>query len=183
MTPDDVRALARAASQLAALAQPDVAAVVAALPRRPGSTATLTELGEGSGLEMRTLGKAVARARDAGIVRLEGDRVGAEQTGPRDAVAHLVALTPLGALLADRPELAAEAPYGFVHGVPTGDHAEDLLALLAAQLPTAELSEAEVSAQLSMFGDDPAGLRRALVDSGLLWRTLDGARYRRQDQR
>lgn len=183
MTPDDVRALSRAASQLAALAQPDVAAVVAALPRRPGSTATLTDLGEGSGLEMRALGKAIARARDAGIVRVEGDRISADQRGPSDAVAHLVALTPLGALLVDRPELAAGTPYGFIHGVPSGDHAQDLLALLAAQLPTTELSEAEVTAQLSMFGDDPAGLRRALVDSGLLWRTLDGARYQRQDQR
>jgi DNA-binding transcriptional ArsR family regulator len=179
VSPDDVRALSRAASQLAALAQPDVAALVAALPRRPGSTASLTDLGEASGLEMRTLGKAVARARDAGIIRVEGDRIGTDQTGPRDAVGRLVALTPLGALLDDRPDLAAHAPYGYVQGVPGGDHAEELLALLAAQLPEGELSEPEVSARLSVFGDDPAGLRRALVDSGFLWRTPDGSRYRR----
>lgn len=179
MNPDDVRTLSRAAAQIAALAQPDVAAVVAALPRRPGSTASLTELGESSGLDMRTLGKAVARGRDAGVLAVTGDRIGLDPAGPRDAVAALVLLTPLGAALADQPVLSADVPYGFVHGVPSGQRANELLAILAAQLPMAELTEPEVTATLSTLGDDPAGLRRALVDAGLLWRTPDGSRYRR----
>lgn len=179
MTPDDVRTLSQAASQLAALAQPDVAAVVAALPRRPGSTAALTGLAASSGLDMRTLGKAVARGRDAGVLRVDGDHVGLEADGPREAVAALVALTPLGALLADRPELTAEAAHGFLHGVPTGERAHELLATIAVELPEGEIGEREVTAFLALYGDDPVGLRRALVDADLLWRTPDGSRYGR----
>lgn len=179
VTPDDVRSLSHAASQLAALAQPDVAAVIAALPRRPGSTAVLADLAEASGLDMRTLGKAVARGRDAGVLRAVGDEVGLEASGPREAVAALVALTPLGAAIADRSEVAATAPYGLVHGVPSGDHARELLEIITAQLPDGELSEPEVTTALGRYGDDPVGLRRALVDADLLSRTPDGSRYRR----
>jgi len=183
VTPAQVRTLSRAAAQLAALAQPDVAAVVAALPRRPGSTATLTALAETSGLPMRVLGKAIARGRDAGVLAVVGEEIGLDQTGPSDAVEALVAMTPLGAVIEDRPELSPEAGYGFLHGVPSGEHAEELFEIVAAQLPTTEMTEREATAALSALGDDPVGLRRALVDSGLLWRTLDGSRYRRQDQR
>lgn len=179
--------LARAAAQLAALAQPDVAAVVASLPRRPGATASLTEVAEASGLELRTLGRAIARGRDAGVLRADGERVGLHPDGPRTAVAALVALTPLGAALAEHPDdgaAAAEAPYGLVHGVPDGDNAViGLLDVVVGLLPTAELTEAEVTSALARLGDDPVGLRRALVDAGLLWRTTDGARYRRSDAR
>ncbi len=157
--------------------------MVAALPRRPGSTATLTALAEASGLEMRALGRAIARGRDAGVLALVGDEIGLDQTGPSDAVEALVAMTPLGAVIADRPELSAEAHHGYLHGVPSGEHAEELFAIVAAQLPTTEMSEREVTTALSVLGDDPVGLRRALVDSGLLWRTVDGSRYRREDQR
>ena len=179
MTPDDARAMARAAAQIAALSQPDVAAVIAALPRRPGTTAQLTHLAAASGLEMRVLGKAVARARDAGVLRVDGDLVALDPAGPREAVAALVSMTPLGAALADRPESAVEADYGYLHGVPSGDAAYDMLATIAAELPAGEVDEHEVTTALSAFGDDPAGLRRALVDAGLLWRTRDGSRYRR----
>lgn len=175
----DVRVLARAASQLAALAQPDVAAVLAALPRRPGATATLTEVAETSGMDMRALGRAVARGRDAGVVTVDGDRLGLAVDGAAAVVRLLVTLTPLGAALAEHPDLADEVPDGLVHGVPTGEHARRLLAVVAALLPTGELSEAEVTAELARLGDDPVGLRRALVDAGLLWRTPDGAVYRR----
>lgn len=182
--------LSRAAAQLAALAQPDVAAVVASLPRRPGATASLTELAEASGLELRTLGRAVARGRDAGVLRADGERIGLHPDGPRSAVAALVGLTPLGAALTEhaehhehpeRAEIGADAPYGLVHGVPDND--ARVLDVVAGLLPTAAVTEAEVTAALSRLGDDPVGLRRALVDAGLLWRTTDGARYRRSDAR
>ena len=180
-TADDARALARAASQLAALSQPDVAAVVASLPRCPGSTASLTEVATAAGLDIRAVGKAVARGRDAGVLRLEGDAVGLDPDGADRAVADLVARTPLGAALVERPELRAEAPYGMVHGVPSGEQAHALLQVVVEQLPREEMTEPQVTALLGHLGDDPVGLRRALVDAGLLWRTPDGSRYRRQD--
>lgn len=181
MTDDDVPLLARAAAQLAALAQPDVAAVLAALPRRPGTTASLTEIGEASGLEMRTLGKAVARGRDVGVLHVDGDRVRLDTDGPRAVVEALVALTPLGAALADHPELRAAAPFGLIHGMPTGEHADRVLAVVVGLLPDGELTEPDITARLARLGDDPAGLRRALVDAELVLRTPDGAAYRRAD--
>ncbi len=184
--PTDVLVLARAAAALAALAQPDVAAVVASLPRRPGSTASLADLEAASGLELRTLGKAVTRGRDAGVLTVDGEQIGLDPQGSAAAVEALVALTPLGAALAGRPDreqLAELAPFGVVVGVPTGETADSLLTVVAALLPAVEMSERDVTDHLATFAHDPVGIRRALVDAGLLWRTLDGARYGRTDAR
>jgi hypothetical protein len=54
-----------------------------------------------------------------------------------------------------------------------------ILAYLAAQLPAETMTEAEVNAALGRLHafDDPALLRRALVDAGLLARTSDGSAY------
>lgn len=180
---DDVRLLSRAAAQLAALAQPDVAAVLAALPRRPGTTASLAELSKASGLEMRTLGKAVARGRDAGVLAVDGDRVGLDADGAHAVVDALVASTPLGTALAEHAELRAQAPFGLIHGMPTGERAGELLAVVVGLLPAGEMSEPEVTALLARLGDDPVGLRRALVDAELLTRTPDGATYMRSQPR
>lgn len=182
-TPDAVRTIARAAAQLAALAQPDVAAVIASLPRRPGSTAALADLASASGLEMRTLGRAVARGRDAGLLRAAGEEIGLDPEGARAAVAELVALTPLGAALAERADLRDLAPYGVVPGVPSGPGTEQLLRIVADLLPSEEMSEPQVTGELATMASDAVGLRRALVDAGLLWRTADGSRYRRADAR
>lgn len=182
-TPHAVRTIARAAAQLAALAQPDVAAVIASLPRRPGSTASLAELASTSGLEMRTLGRAVARGRDAGLLRVDGEEIGLDPDGARAAVAELVALTPLGAALAERPDLRDLAPYGVVPGVPSGPGTEELLRIVADLLPSEEMSEPQVTGELATMASDAVGLRRALVDAGLLWRTADGSRYWRADAR
>lgn len=175
----EIRVLARAAAQLAALAHPDLASVLAALPRRPGATASLAEVAHATGADPRAVGRAVARGRDAGVLRVDGDRLGLALDGVAAVVRDLVALTPLGGALAARPDLAGEVPDGLLHGVPTGERARELLAVVAALLPEGDLTEAQVSAELSRLGDDPAGLRRALVDEGLLWRTPDGAVYRR----
>lgn len=180
---DDARLLARAAAQLAALTHPDLAAVLAALPRTPGSTASVTELAETAGLDLRTVGKAVSRGRDAGVLAVTGDRVGLDPRGASAVVADLVARTPLGVALAQTPELQPLAPYGVLRGVPDGEGSERLLAVVAATLPAGELDEPAVTRALARFSDDPVALRRALVDDGLLWRTADGAQYRRAQPR
>src|SRR5690606_1376951 len=51
-----------------------------------------------------------------------------------------------------------------------------LLQVVVEQLPREEMTEPQVTALLGHLGDDPVGLRRALVDAGLLWRTPDGSR-------
>lgn len=132
---------------------------------------------------MRTLGRAVARGRDAGLLRVDGEEIGLDPEGARAAVAELVALTPLGAALADRGDLRDLAPYGIVPGVPSGPGADELLSIIVGVLPEGEMSEPQVTAELATLASDAVGLRRALVDAGLLWRTADGARYRRADAR
>ncbi len=49
--------------------------------------------------------------------------------------------------------------------------------LLAAFEPGAQYTEKDVNAILRRFHSDPATLRRALVDAGLLKRESDGSRY------
>ncbi len=49
-------------------------------------------------------------------------------------------------------------------------------------IPLAEdLPEREVTDRLAAFADDPVGVRRGLVEVGLLRRTPDGARYWRTE--
>ncbi|MEP9353463.1 DUF2087 domain-containing protein [Xanthobacter sp. KR7-65] len=58
--------------------------------------------------------------------------------------------------------------------------------VLWSRLPAATtLTEAQINAELRALHlfDDPALLRRAMVDLGLLWRTRDGGAYRRIGQR
>ncbi|MBD7994296.1 DUF2087 domain-containing protein [Arthrobacter sp. Sa2CUA1] len=41
----------------------------------------------------------------------------------------------------------------------------------------AQLTEAEVTARLAEYSDDPAMVRRAMVDEGIVRRSPDGSRY------
>ena len=49
--------------------------------------------------------------------------------------------------------------------------------LVTAFTPSMDYTEKEVNAVLRRFNEDTAGLRRALVDSGLLHRASNGSRY------
>ena len=55
--------------------------------------------------------------------------------------------------------------------------------LVAAFEPVAQYTEKEVTAILRRFHPDPATLRRALIDAGLLQRESDGSRYWRPVER
>lgn len=178
---DDVRLLSRAAAQLRALARPDVAAVVAALPRRPGATAPMADVAARVGVDLRDVGRAVARGRDAGVLALDGDDVGLDVAGVVATSDALVARTPLGPALAADATLAEHVPYGRVGALlPTDPAAADaVLAAVADLLPDGDLTEHHVTQALATVADDPVGLRRELVDAGLVERTPDGATYRR----
>lgn len=116
------------------------------------------------------------------MLEVVGERVGLDPARPRDVVAALVARTPLGAALAEEPALREHIDHGLLNGAPSGEHAPQLLRAAAGTLPEREQTEGEVTAALARVGHDPVALRRALVDTGLLWRTEDRARYRRTEQ-
>jgi hypothetical protein len=64
-----------------------------------------------------------------------------------------------------------------------GDRRAVLEHLGTRVLATGEtLSEVEVNARLVEITDDVAGLRRALVDEGLISRTADGSAYSRTSE-
>lgn len=181
MSPDieQIRARAAAARLISALAHPDVARVVGALPTRPGEGSTLADLARTTGLAKRALAAAISKGRDSGalcspapgLVGVDRDRL--------HAIEHdLTASNPLAAVAAE-PELDRWVRFGRIVEVPDDvDRVERLCRVVARLLPDTELSEAEVNHALEAAADDYATWRRLLVDHGLLRRSPDGRHYR-----
>jgi len=184
---DDVerfRLAARSAQMLAALAHPDVAAVLAALPRRPGTPALLDELRPQTGLALRAFGDAIGRGLDAGVLTAPTpDRVAFDAVAVRATVDALVAQSPVGAEAADH-DLGPFLPWGRLQGLPSDPDLADRLARRVLPLFEAgrDYAEPAVNGVLLQVTDDYAGLRRALVDRGFLVRTPDGSQYRVADR-
>ena len=183
---DDVERLrlaARCAQMLAALAHPDVAAVLAALPRRPGTPAVLDELRPQTGLALRSFGDAIGRGLDAGVLTAPTpDRIAFDAAAVRATVDALVAQSPVGAESGGH-DLGPFLPWGRLQGIPSDPELADRLAWRVLPLFEAgrDYSEPGVNGVLLMVSDDYAGLRRALVDRGFLMRTPDGSQYRVAD--
>jgi hypothetical protein len=179
-----LRLAARAAQMLAALAHPDLAAVVAALPRRPGTTARVDQLRERTGLSVRAFGDAIGRGFEAGVLTAAGkDQIAFDAQSVRGAVDALVALSPLGADRAD-PDFGRLLPWGRLQNLPSDPEPLERLCgrVLPLFEPDRDYAEPAVNGVLLQVTDDYAGLRRALVDQGFLVRTPDGSRYRVADQ-
>jgi hypothetical protein len=183
---DDVETLrlgARTAQMLATLGHPDVAAVLAVLPRRPGTPVLLDELREQTGLSVRAFGDAIGRGLDAGVLTAPGPgRIAFDADAVHSTVDALVALSPLGADRAD-PHLGPYLPWGRLQGCPSEPELMDRLCRHVLPLFETERDYAEpaVNGVLLRVTDDYAGLRRCLVDRGFLLRTPDGGRYRVAD--
>jgi hypothetical protein len=174
------RLAARAAQMLAALAHPDVAAVLAALPRRPGTPAVMEELRPQTGLALRSFGDAVGRGLDAGVLTAPTpDRIAFDVDAVRATVDALVAQSPVGAEVADH-DLGPFLPWGRLQGIPSDPELAERLGRRVLPLFEAgrDYAEPAVNGVLLTVTDDYPGLRRALVDRGLLVRTPDGGRYR-----
>ena len=114
--------------------------------------------------------KALAALRGAGLVDAEGRAIP----------------TVFAALLAETPPVTRQGLERWVRdGVITdwpsrpADRAE-LLAWVRDQVAAdAPLGERDLTDRLAVLTRDPVGLRRELIDGGLLVRTVDGAEYRR----
>lgn len=107
----------------------------------------------------------------------------------RDAVARLAAPPPATAPL-DTARLARVARYfdgdgKLIRWPGKASHRPDCLWVLWSRLPArADMHEREINERLAAehaFGDH-ALLRRELVDTGLMWRTVDGRCYRRLEK-
>lgn len=179
---DWVRLSARAAELITALAHPDLAGLVAVMPRRPGTAIDADELRTRSGLELKAFAGAVSRGHNAGVLTAPTPgQLAVDTTALDKVVAGLAELAPLGRLVADRPDLARFARFGRLTEIPAdqGQRAE-LYAVIVELVPTDhDLTEAEVNEALLLASDDPATLRRELFDAGLLDRAADGSTYRR----
>ncbi|HWR86755.1 MAG TPA: DUF2087 domain-containing protein [Rhodoglobus sp.] len=114
----------------------------------------------------RTRSKALRALTDAGLLDADG--------APTDVFARLLAEQP-----AERPQgVDRWLREGRIEQWPSReDDRAELLAWVAAQLPSGELGERAVTDELAALTGDPVALRRYLVDAGLLTRTTDGSRY------
>ncbi len=148
---------------IAALANPDTRAVFAEV--------VLGADEPGAGLSPSRRGHALGVLRTAGVI---------DETGMLDAGAFTRVLA--AAPRRERPTgvqrfLDAD---GRIDRYPSraGDR-EALLAHVAAEVLVAgdTVSERELTDRLRRFTDDPAALRRHLVDSGLVERTRSGSEY------
>jgi hypothetical protein len=178
-----LRLAARSAQMLAALVHPDVAAVLAALPRRPGTPAALEEVRPRTGLDLRSFGDAIGRGLDAGVLTAPvPSQIAVSADAVHATVAALVAQSPVGAV-ADDPDLAPLMPWGRLQGFPSDLEPLDRLCRHVVPLfePGRDYAEPAVNGLLLQVTDDYAGLRRALVDRGFLLRPPDGSRYRVAD--
>lgn len=125
----------------------------------------------------------MSRGRNAHVLTApDPGQLAVDSTAIESVVTGLVALAPLGALVAERPELRRYARFGRLSEIPDDPDQRAALYAVVVELvpPGADLTEGEVNQRLLLASDDPATLRRDLVESGLLDRTPDGASYRRR---
>lgn len=119
--------------------------------------------------------RALAALEAAGLVRSVDGAAAVSEEGIRAALAAGGRARPTGV----ERFLAAD---GRIDRYPSGrTDREELLRWVAERVLSAGevVGEREVTERLSRFSDDPAALRRYLVDAGLLERTRSGSEYAR----
>lgn len=132
--------------------------------------------------KFKSPGKSVGRLIELGLVTKD------QESGSIRPVLSIYReiLTDTSNVTRDTPEHLPDHLAGFYRGgriaqIPTRTSARlELLRSLVSRLfdPEVKYSEAEVTSLLGAEGDDPATLRRYLVDEGLLERRPDGSEYR-----
>lgn len=170
----------RAARFVQAWSQGPLRRLLAALPDRPGTSIGWSELVDASGLTPREAAPAAARAHELGLVHRDGDRWSVATDRLAALAEALVADSPAVAMVAAHPALAAFVTAGRLTGWPTRPGLEDeCWTAIAEQLPRSDWTESELNSWLATFADDPAALRRGLVERGHLHRSAGSDRYTR----
>jgi hypothetical protein len=169
-----------------ALAHADRLKIVGMLVRRP---ARLKEITEGLSLPTREVFNHLAFLEDVGVVHKMDDQYqldtnGLERLARRQFEGRRHAYTPEPDQEKDRQKVLGTFlnPDGTIRQVPNSRTQAAkfrivLEYLLVAFEPSAIYTEKEVNTILRRFNEDVAGLRRDLIDAGMLARERDGSKY------
>lgn len=170
-----------AARLLHELTRPDTAAVIAQLPARPGAVTDDQTVHQRSALSIKDFWTTVARLESVGLLDRRPDGLSFPRARFDELVDQLVADSPLHAILRRHPSLRPFVDRGRVTRMPSDPARLDAVYAALAEIfaPGETLPEAEVNSRIARVHDDPAEVRRALVDRGLLSRRPGSAVYRR----
>jgi hypothetical protein len=169
-----------------ALAHADRLKIVGMLVQRPAS---LSEITEGLSLPVREVYdhveflKFVEVVREAyGKYQLDTDAL--EKLARRQFEGKRQAFTPQPDLEPDRQKILAKFlnPDGTIRQVPNSRTHFDWFRIVleyvqAAFEPGVTYTEKEVNSIIRRFNEDTSGLRRDLVDAGMMARERDGSKY------
>lgn len=181
MTAPDLIERHRAARLLHEVCRPAAAAVIAQLPARPGMTAGPDAVREGAGLSIKEFWTTIRRLTSVGVLLRTADGLMLDHDQLDRITDGWVADSPLNPIMIRHPRLAAFVQWGRVTRMPTEPELiEELYEALGDLFRAGEaLPEADVNSRVAAVHDDPAEVRRGLVDRGLLLRRPGSGIYRK----
>ena len=141
---------------------------------------TLSELQKVTGLDSKCLHRAVSVLVSKQIVVRQQNNSLAFSPEVLQDTAQLLLTNTLGAqIIAQSPELACYFQSGLLLNVPEKHSAKRILAKTICSIlkDIPAFSERELNDILREFYQDPAELRRLLVDMGYMKRASDGSKY------
>ena len=169
-----------------ALTHTDRLKIVGMLVQKP---ACMAEIAEGLSLPTREVFNHLAFLEQVGVVLKNGDVFeldtnGLETLARQQFEGKRPTYSPQGEMQKDRRETLVTFlnSDGTIRQIPNsrtqaGRFRMILEYAIAAFEPGASYTEKEVNAIISRFNEDVSGLRRDLVDAGLLARERDGSKY------
>lgn len=177
----DLRRRHDAARLLNELSRPMSALLIAHLPARPGATCTAADLQQATSLSNKDFWPTMGRLAELGLVQQTTDGLSVDRATLDRVTSSLVSDSPLIAILERHPRLEPFCRWGRVVRNPVEpDLAEEMYVALGELFDTGEvLDESGVNARIFLVHDDPAEVRRGLVDRGMLHRDPGAAVYRR----
>ena len=169
-----------------ALAHADRLKIVGMLAQRP---ARLVEITEGLSLAYREVSNHMVFLEHVGVVHrnedvFELDTIGLETLARQQFEGRRSAYSPQPKQVENRQKILVTYlnPDGTIRQIPNsrtqaGKFRVILEYVIAAFEPGVIYTEKEVNAIIHRFNEDVSGLRRDLVDAGLIARERDGSRY------
>src|SRR5690606_28996345 len=154
----------QASGVIAELTRSASAAIIAALPARPGETAEATVIQQRTGLGTKEFWTTVTRLADLKLVRHVSGHLMLDHESINSVSQGLIADSPLIPLLDERPRLRVFVERGRVVRMPTEPKLVDKLYLALAELIERDttLTEQEINQIIAVVHDDPAEIRRGL---------------------
>jgi hypothetical protein len=172
---------AHAAEILSQLATPLRLRAFAELVHRGAEGASIAELAYTIDVPVQTAGETLARLVGAGLATGTGNGIYRASPGVlRETAMALDRVQPIVAYLHDYPQLRGNFTHGRLTTMPPtlSERYELLGELLARFLDLDGLhGEDEINRRLSEVTDDPAAVRRMLVETGWLERDRAGTAY------